>query len=415
MTSAVVRAPDARTTSAGVPTAPTRTTQQALAEETMIVPRLKPVTCLAGPDRLLVSHDPRRQVEFDDSLGQVRALLLLLREGTRDPEALRRELAVRWPDVTRADVDDALNLLDGLGWLEDAAAPGQLLERQRERYFSNLAFFDLFSSLDISSEDVQAKLLRSHVVVLGTGGLGSSVVQNLAGLGVGALTLLDADTVALRNLARQFTYDESRIGASKVAEVASWVRAFNSGIRVQAVDRRVTGPDTVRPLLAGADLLIAAIDQPIEVDLWVNEACVEQGVPFIRGGLVYTRGLYWSVDPGRSACRQCLATFRSTPAGGADPEIDGWPRLLSTEPVNRGIGPVATIIGGLMAMEALRYLTGIVAPVSAGTYQLVDFAADCSVSADPWPADPDCPVCARAPQRADRTTRLPGREPVVAR
>jgi hypothetical protein len=49
-------------------------------------------------------------------------------------------------------------------------------------------------------------------------------------------------------------------------------------------------------------------------------------------------------------------------------------------------------------MEALRYLTGIVAPVSAGTYQLVDFSGDCSISADSWPRDPACTVCAAAPR-----------------
>jgi molybdopterin/thiamine biosynthesis adenylyltransferase len=385
----------------------------------MSVPRLKSLTCLGGPDRLIVSHDPRWQVELSDPDGQVRALLELLSEGSRDAGGLHREMAARWPEVTRADVDDALRMFDELGWLENAVARNRLDAQRRERYFSNLAFFDMFSSLDRSREDIQATLLAAHVVVLGTGGLGSSVVQNLAGLGIGQLTLLDADTVAMRNLVRQFTYDESRVGLSKVTEVAAWVRGFNSGVQVRAVHERVTGPNTVRPLLAGADLLISAIDQPIEVDLWVNEACVESGVPFIRGGLVYSRGLYWSVDPGRSACRQCLAAFRATPAGGADPERDAWPRILEAQPVNRGIGPVATIIGGLMAMEAVRYLSGIVPPVSAGTYQLVDFAADCGITADPWPADPDCPICRRAPSRvgglAGRHVPASPRELAVAR
>jgi hypothetical protein len=50
-------------------------------------------------------------------------------------------------------------------------------------------------------------------------------------------------------------------------------------------------------------------------------------------------------------------------------------------------------------MEALRYLTRIVEPVSAGTYRLVDFSGDCSTSADAWPADPACHVCATPPVR----------------
>jgi hypothetical protein len=52
-------------------------------------------------------------------------------------------------------------------------------------------------------------------------------------------------------------------------------------------------------------------------------------------------------------------------------------------------------------MEALRYLTGIVAPVSAGTYQLIDFSGDCSTSTDAWPKHPACTVCATAPPCRD--------------
>ena len=69
---------------------------------------------------------------------------------------------------------------------------------------------------------------------------------------------------------------------------------------------------------------------------------------------------------------------------------------MRTERVNRGIGPVAQSLGSLVAMEALRYLTGIVEPVSAGRYKLVDFSGDCSTSTDAWPKDPDCSVCATA-------------------
>ena len=81
-----------------------------------------------------------------------------------------------------------------------------------------------------------------------------------------------------------------------------------------------------------------------------------------------------------------------------------WPRVIVADRVNRAIGPVASVLGGLVAMEALRYLTGLVAPVSAGRYQLVDFATDCGVRSDAWAADPDCPVCASAPVRSERAT-----------
>src|SRR5690348_9845636 len=192
-----------------------------------MTPRLKSLNCLAGDGTLLVSLDPRQRIELADPTGQILALLELLHEGTRTPEQLRAALSDRWPDVTLTEVSDALESLDEFGWLEDADAHRTLTEYQRERYFSNLAFFDAFTSLNRPREAYQARLLGSHVLLLGAGGLGSSVLQNLAGLGVGRVTLVDFDRVELKNLARQFTYSEAHVGASKVHEVGEWVRAFN--------------------------------------------------------------------------------------------------------------------------------------------------------------------------------------------
>jgi molybdopterin/thiamine biosynthesis adenylyltransferase len=361
----------------------------------MVVPKLKSLSCSALGDRLVVSLDPRRRVELADPDGKVARFLALLAEGGRSAEALAVELA-----VPESDVLAALDAFDGLGWLHDAAAPSTLTAAQRERYFSNLAFFDGFSTLYRSGSGMQQRMLTAHVAVLGTGGLGSGVVQHLAGLGVGRLTLLDFDVVEPRNFARQFTYTPAQLGRSKVAQVAAWVAAFDPAVSVTAVDARVTGPEVVADLLVGVDLVVSAIDQPDEVDLWVNQACVAAGVPFIRGGLAYLQGLYWSVDPGQSACRQCLETYRSTePERDERARVVTWPLLLRQDQTNRANGPVAGLLASLVSLEALRYLTGFVPPVSAGTYQLVDFTGACEISTDPWPVDPECAVCATAPKR----------------
>jgi molybdopterin/thiamine biosynthesis adenylyltransferase len=91
-----------------------------------------------------------------------------------------------------------------------------LTDIQRERYFSNLAFFTTYGSLDQSAASFQRALADAHVVFLGTGGLGSTVIQALAGAGVSRMTLLDNDTVELRNFARQYLYREEDIGRPKV-------------------------------------------------------------------------------------------------------------------------------------------------------------------------------------------------------
>jgi molybdopterin/thiamine biosynthesis adenylyltransferase len=184
-----------------------------------------------------------------------------------------------------------------------------------------------------------------------------------------------------------------------VDRVADWLRAFHPDAIVRSIQTKINGPDDVTRLLDGADLLLSAIDTPDEIDLWVNQACVSAGVPFIRAGLAYVRGVYWSVDPGASACRFCLELYRHGLAAGVDSAVARGERVLRARRVNRGIGPVAQVLGGLAALEAVRYLTGIAAPVSAGRYQLIDFAETADTDSDAWPADPSCPVCATAPAR----------------
>lgn len=357
----------------------------------MARPRLKSLDCTGRDGRLVVSIDPRRRVELDDPDGHVRLLLLLAAEGDRETGALIEEFTRIRPEVPAVDVVRALEALDGFGWIEDRDAPVLLDDTQRERYFSNLAFFDAFTSLDRGREEFQARLRRSRVLVLGAGGLGSHVVQHLVGLGVGNLTVVDYDVVDLRNFARQFTYTPDQLGKSKVEQVGAWVTAFDPTVTVRPVHGRIESAADVTALLGGIDLVVGAIDQPDGVDLMINQAIVAAGVPYIRGGLAYLQGVYWSVDPGRSACRQCLETTRARERGPAEDQ-----EILRRERVNRAIGPVAGMLGSLVAMEALRYLTGLTPPVSAATYQLVDFRSDCHLSVDAWAADPDCPVCPTA-------------------
>ncbi|AGL19086.1 ThiF family adenylyltransferase [Actinoplanes sp. N902-109] len=369
----------------------------------MARPRLKSLDCTGRDGKLVVSIDPRQRVELDDPDGHVRLLLQLAAEGSRETGALIAEFTRVRPEVPAADVAQALESLDGFGWIEDLDRPAALDDTQRERYFSNLAFFDAFTSLGRGREDIQDRLVRSHVLVLGAGGLGSHVVQHLAGLGVGRLTIVDFDVVDLRNFARQFTYTPSQLGNSKVHQVAAWVSAFDPAVTVRPVHRRVETTADVEDLLTGVDLVVGAIDQPEGIDLTINAACVAAGVPYIRGGLAYLQGVYWSVDPGRSACRQCLETRRARElAADAGAHAVTWPEVLRRDRVNRAIGPVAGMLGALVAMEVLRYLTGIVPPVSAATYQLVDFRSDCHLSVDAWTAEPGCPVCATAFTKAPR-------------
>jgi molybdopterin-synthase adenylyltransferase len=359
-----------------------------------VIPKLKNAVWERIGDDLYVVSEPETQIVLSDPDGQVEQLLELLREGTRDTPGLGAALADRSLPTTSSEISEAIGALDELRLLVDAAAPVPLSESQAERYFSNLAFFTTFASLDRSPASFQRTLLDSHVVFLGTGGLGSTAIQAMTGAGVGRMTLLDADAVELRNFARQYLYRTQDLGMPKVERAAAWVRAFSPETDVRVVSRWIGGPDDVADLLPEADLVVSGVDQPAGIDLWVNEACVAAGVPYVRGGMIAQRLAYWSVDPGRSPCMACHQ--HELAATAPEHGVAAERRRAELERVNRGIGPVASLVGALVAMEALRYLTGFAPPIAAGCERFVDFASG-EQEVQRWTRWADCPVCPTAP------------------
>lgn len=360
-------------------------------------PQLKDVAWERVGDQLRLVYDPRDQLLLTDPEGSVEKLLALLREGGRTITELAAELSLPVTDVLAAvEAFDAERLLengDHLGGLNAADA---------ERHFSNLAFFELFGTLERSREDMQRRLREAHVLVLGTGGLNSNTLPHLSGLGVGKVTLLDRDTVDPRNFARQYLYRWDDIGARKVERAAAWVRSFDPSIEVEAIDTGVESAEQLTDLIGRVrpDVVASSIDQPARIDLWVNEACVRHGVPFVRGGIWATTGTVWSVAPGVSACRACVPADPTNPEGYDDPDDPALAgeiaaaRLYFGRPhPNRGIGPVAGLLGALGAFEVLRYLTGFEPPAYAGRPLTVDFAGGCATSQREWSRNPACAIC----------------------
>ncbi|MER6590311.1 ThiF family adenylyltransferase [Micromonospora purpureochromogenes] len=377
-----------------------------------MLPQLKSVAWERSGMDIQVVYDLRESFVIADPDGIVERLLGLLRTGGgRSPEELARDLSDRCGrDVPVGDVMAALEALDGQGLLEDGARLGRLGEKATGRYFSNVAFFESFATLARSSEDLQLQLRRSHVLVLGTGGLNSNTIPHLCGLGVGRLTLTDRDAVEPRNFARQYLYRWSDVGRSKVETAAAWVRGFDPSVEVDAVEASINGPSDVLRLIdqARPDVVMSGVDSPDNVDDWVDEACVARGVPYVRAGIWVTQGVVWSVDPGHSACRGCMRIAadrdRREASGDAAIALTGM-TLFRTKPrTNRGIGPVAGLLGSLAAFEVLRYLTRFEPPAYAGNPLEIDFAAGCAMRTNAWERQAEC-TCA-SPQISSRPPTL---------
>lgn len=351
-----------------------------------MLPRLKSVLVLPDAGSVVIHRRALERVHLDDEDGAVAALLGLLREGRRAEPELADAMAANGFTVSERDVAAAVAQFDEWGLLERAGDDETLPPEVRRRHESNLRFYDVTASLDVSSADQHRAVAAARVLLLGAGGVGSGVLQSMVGLGVGHVTLVDFDVVETKNLARQFAYGLAAVGERKVDAAKAWADSYSPGTVVEPVHRRVDSAAAVRELAEGHDLVVCAVDSPDDIQLMVNEACFELGIPYVVGGLAYSTLCYWSVEPGRSPCRRCLHLHR----GDEGPMRDA---LFERNPVNRATGPVVQLLAGFVTMEAMRYLRRTEPPVAAACYYVVELADGMTTERHAWQHHPDCELC----------------------
>ncbi|APE29482.1 HesA/MoeB/ThiF family protein [Aurantiacibacter gangjinensis] len=129
----------------------------------------------------------------------------------------------------------------------------------------------------------QAALTRSHVAIIGLGGIGAPVLQYLAGAGVGTLTLVDDGEVEASNLQRQTIYTTRDIGHGKAVSARRWLANFDDKLTAHIHDRRVDAGNA-KSLIAEADLVVDGTDN-FATRLAVSDACVAAHVPLLSAAI----------------------------------------------------------------------------------------------------------------------------------
>lgn len=366
----------------------------------MLRPRLKsvfPPTPLA-PGRIAIGGiDAGFAAELDDDeSGHVWQLLNLL-DGTRDRDEVVAEMRRRDPELSADDVDAAVAALRDEGYLEDAAAeppPGLFSDVELTRYRRNADFLSFFSPPDLHSLALQGRLRRARVVVIGLGGLGAAVAANLAAAGVGALRVVDFDTVELSNLNRQVLYTEADLGESKARAAARRLHQVNPHVTTDIAEVRITSPADARSILRGYDFLVCAADRPrVLIHEWLNEAAAAERMPWAWGsnaGLTVQMGL---VEAGHTGCFECEARVQREEIPWYDAARRWQVDVLGERDVNPCIAPVSTMLGGFLALDVLFHLTGAATPASYGATISVDLRTFESRRVA-LRRHPDCVVCA---------------------
>lgn len=147
----------------------------------------------------------------------------------------------------------------------------------------------------LTCEDL-ARLQRKRVCVVGYGGLGGFCVEELARLGVGALTVVDGDRFQASNMNRQIGCTEQTLGQLKAAAAAERVLGIDPNIQVRIQDTFLE-EDNADVLLAGHDLILDALDRPGPRVLLEREARF-LGIPLVHGAVGGWCGQVTSVFPG---------------------------------------------------------------------------------------------------------------------
>ena len=191
----------------------------------------------------------------------------------------------------------------------------------------------------------QRRLKEARVLVIGAGGLGSPALLYLAASGVGTLGVIDDDLVEGSNLQRQIIHTDQRIGMAKVQSAMAAVTALNPFITVRPYQRRLT-EEIAADLIADYDLILDGTDN-FDTRYLVNRVCVGLGKPLISAAITQWEGQISLYHPaGGSPCYDCIFPVR--PASGMVPSC-----------AEAGVvSPLPGIIGSMMALEAVKHITG---------------------------------------------------------
>jgi bacteriocin biosynthesis cyclodehydratase domain-containing protein len=331
-----------------------------------------------GEDDFVVEPDGRPLQELLEAL-----------DGTREWERLTIPAA-----ISVAERAQIVAQLWELGVLEDAADDDALGERALRRYERQLRYFGDVAPPGVARGDYQRRLAAARVVVLGLGGLGGWAAYALACAGVGTLVGVDGDVVDWSNLNRQILYTEADLGQPKATVAARTIAAFNSDIDFQPVQRMLSSVDDVEAVVAGADFVVDAADQPAhEIERWVNAACARQGVPYtmmsqfpplVRVGPTCV--------PGQTGCYSCQE--RSWRA--RFPLFDALVRHRQGHPSPAAtFGPACGLVGSQVAVDVVHYLSGVARPATLGAAVTIDLRT-LAIERTEVERDPDCEVCGTA-------------------
>jgi molybdopterin/thiamine biosynthesis adenylyltransferase len=243
----------------------------------------------------------------------------------------------------------------------------ELTHRERERCRRQLMLRGF-------TEDHQRLLRNSTALVAGVGGLGGTAALYLAAAGIGRLILVHAGNLTLSNMNRQVLMEHTAIGKSRVVQAKKTIQEMNPEVEIEAIDARITADD-VGLLMRTAQIALSARPNFDERRV-LNRACIEKGIPMVEAAMNGMEGYLFNVLPRVTSCINCVY-----PEDDPSWEEMGFPVM----------GAVSGMLGCMMALEAIKLLTGYGKPLLSE--MLVFNTDDMDFRKVRIPRDEHCDVC----------------------
>lgn len=285
--------------------------------------------------------------------------LLMQLDGEHSVEEIARKIAKENDKITLDIVLETVNLFDRQLLLENNSSTPQmnLSEYDRERYSRQLLYLGGFEQDGLKYSFLQQeKINNCHLLLLGAGGFGCHIFDQLISCGFGKITVVDFDVVELSNLNRQSMYGGNDIGRPKLEVLEEQALRQNPHIEYRFINKKIANVNDCVELMEGCDFVINCADTPRDkIFSWINEASYKTSVPVLFGLGAQKNGFTVGplVVPGKTVCFEC-----SMPEEGIINFNDPLIEKINSQHQHGIIIPYIMMATGLMINETLKHLTG---------------------------------------------------------
>jgi len=193
----------------------------------------------------------------------------------------------------------------------------------------------------------QKKLLKSRVLIVGAGGLGSPISIYLTALGIGKIGIIDYDKVEISNLSRQIIFSNNDINKKKSSTAINRLKKINPNIKFKSFEKRLSDKN-IHNIARDFDLIVDGSDN-FRTRFLINDYCLLKKKILVSGAISKFEGQIYTFNfsKKKSPCLRCFI-----------PEIPNNPDIDNCE--HEGIiGTLGGIVGSIQANEVVKEILQI--------------------------------------------------------